>query len=256
MNPSTEECDDGDGVLVDACPDGPLGTCMYATCGDGFTRAGFEQCDDGNHSNSDACPDGPGGTCQVAYCGDGFIQAGVETCEPSSDPSCQNNCQSYCGDGTVDPGEVCDDTISCSANCQNYCGDGVLNSGETCDDGIFMDPYDGGPNTDNWTGGTSFTCLASCAPSWCGDGVCNTWPDPNTGDDERDFCASDCTCSDFGRAQCGTECCPAGETCCGASGCTTQSGLGVQNCGTCGNDCVGNQLCINPGGMGAYCSTI
>ena len=48
----------------------------------------------------------------------------------------------YCGDGTVDPGEQCDDgnTVNgdgCSSSCtiEQLCGNGQLNPGEQCDDG-------------------------------------------------------------------------------------------------------------------------
>src|SRR5690606_7838147 len=49
-----------------------------------------------------------------------------------------------CGDGTVDPGEQCDDNNNtngdgCSSTCQieisDTCGDGTIDTGEQCDDG-------------------------------------------------------------------------------------------------------------------------
>ncbi|HTE53412.1 MAG TPA: DUF4215 domain-containing protein [Kofleriaceae bacterium] len=81
-----EECDDGNGSSTDACPN----TCLDATCGDGFVRAGVEECDDANESDTDACP----GTCLAAACGDGFVEEGVEECD----------------DGNVDPDDGCDAT--------------------------------------------------------------------------------------------------------------------------------------------------
>ena len=68
-----EECDDGNTANTDAC----LATCVAATCGDGFVHAGVEQCDDGNAINTDACLN----TCAAASCGDGFVRAGVEECD-------------------------------------------------------------------------------------------------------------------------------------------------------------------------------
>ena len=57
------------------------------------------------------------------------------------DPACRE-VEPFCGDGTLDPGEACDDGNNvdgdgCSANCtvESYCGDGVLDAGEQCDDG-------------------------------------------------------------------------------------------------------------------------
>lgn len=50
-----------------------------------------------------------------------------------------------CGDGTIDPGETCDDGTNngqldyCNANCSGAttfdCGDGIVDPGETCDEG-------------------------------------------------------------------------------------------------------------------------
>src|SRR3990172_2900972 len=47
-----------------------------------------------------------------------------------------------CGNGTLDPGEMCDDgnTVAgdgCAANCSReaYCGDGATGGAEVCDDG-------------------------------------------------------------------------------------------------------------------------
>ncbi|MFT4571132.1 MAG: cysteine-rich repeat protein [Hyphomicrobiaceae bacterium] len=74
-----------------------------------------------------------------------------------------DNC--FCGDGTTDAYESCDDgnTISgdgCDANCDpESCGDNIVNnSTETCDDG----------NTANGDG-----CNASCILEVCGDGTNN-----------------------------------------------------------------------------------
>jgi len=83
-----EACDDGNASNEDAC----LDTCVAATCGDGFLRAGVEACDDGDVSNEDACLD----SCVAATCGDGFVRAGVEACDDGD---------AFDGDG-------------CSASCQ------------------------------------------------------------------------------------------------------------------------------------------
>jgi formylglycine-generating enzyme required for sulfatase activity len=53
------------------------------SCGNGVQEAG-ETCDDGNGVLTDACPDGENGTCRLAECGDGFVvNGGGEDCEPS-----------------------------------------------------------------------------------------------------------------------------------------------------------------------------
>lgn len=115
-----EQCDDGNGNDEDACP----GTCMHATCGDGFTWLGEEECDDGNDDNEDACLT----DCVAATCGDGFTWLGEEECDDGNDvneDACLNDCvAATCGDGYVWQGqEECDDgdTIpgdGCDENCQ------------------------------------------------------------------------------------------------------------------------------------------
>ena len=172
---SGEECDDGNHVLTDACPDGPAGTCLDATCGDGFVQAGVEGCDDGNGMNGDLCPDGVGGTCQLATCGDGHIFIGQETCDPGDDPYCNPDCHTMCGDGYRDYGsagawhEGCDDgnhieDDGCYADCSGFCGDGRVHDGvlfpdhgEECD-----------PSGDNY-------CTINCTVVECGDGICSVF---------------------------------------------------------------------------------
>ncbi len=160
-----ENCDDGNRVDGDACPDGPIGTCQLAACGDGARRIDvpttdpfFEQCDPpGNGCDSN---------CQLeTNCGDGQID-GAEQCDnganntdfaPGQCPdTCRTNCQCpACGDGVTDfvLGEQCDDDNladgdGCSSTCQNEpittCGNGTLDflNGEECDDG-GTDPLDG-----------------------------------------------------------------------------------------------------------------
>ncbi len=156
-----EGCDDGNQDITDACPDGPVGICQPARCGDGFVWSGHEGCDDGNLStgdgcsstcalegcgngvlepgeacddgnqdNTDACPDGPGGICLPARCGDGFVQTGVEACDDGNNLDC-DGCKRDCSR----PDKVC--------------GDGILECGEACDDG----------NTANGDG-----CSSNCTP--------------------------------------------------------------------------------------------
>lgn len=69
---------------------------------------------------------------------------------------------SFCGDGVLDAGEMCDDGNmvdgdGCSAMCmvESFCGDGVLDPGEQCDDG----------NNINGDG-----CSAMCANEAGGEG--------------------------------------------------------------------------------------
>ncbi|MEN8141277.1 MAG: hypothetical protein ABFR97_08660 [Thermodesulfobacteriota bacterium] len=81
-----------------------------------------------------------------------------------------------CGDGVVDPGEVCDQGANnsdsranaCRTDCRAYyCGDGVLDSGEECDSGQESHSLIGqsGFNT------TPNGCRNGCKLPVCGDGI-------------------------------------------------------------------------------------
>lgn len=233
----SEGCDDGNGDNTDACPDGVGGTCQPAQCGDGFVQAGVEGCDDGNNANDDDCPDGANGTCEWAECGDGHIHAVDEVCDTLSDPSCNPGCQNRCGDGVVDwlsydpTYEACDDGMDngtyghCNTDCtglDEHCGDGVVNGPEDCDGGTM--------------------CTSDCTAIVCGDGVCNCGPETTSS------CASDCVGA-TGSNLVGCPALPFGPSQCCSSGCLvwdtgTQTG-GVQNCGSCGNNCGYNEFCTN-----------
>jgi cysteine-rich repeat protein len=128
-------------------------------CGDGEINGG-ELCDDGAN-NGDVHTDKP-------HCNEDCTDMIVEYC---GDSTCQNNeslmtcpedCTSFCGDGKLQAGEVCDeagDTATCDGNCSEpSCGDGYLNTAanEECDDGNQDD-------TD--------ACRKDCTNAPCGDGV-------------------------------------------------------------------------------------
>jgi MYXO-CTERM domain-containing protein len=173
-SPRGEVCDDGNRVDTDACRN----DCRVARCGDGVRRADvtdpssplYEGCDDGEDGDdADECVTG----CRLAACGDGYLRAGVEACDPAIGPGhpsyrplCAPDCSYYCGDGTRDPGEGCDDGNNidgdtCSPTCiPLLCGDGIVAGTEECDLG---DPPAGG----NDNGGA---CLLSCRNATCGDG--------------------------------------------------------------------------------------
>jgi cysteine-rich repeat protein len=121
-------CDDGNSVNTDAC----LDTCIAATCGDTYVRAGVEQCDDGNAINTDACVAG----CLTATCGDGFEQALVETCDDGN-TDVETECPYGTTSDTVTTCEVCNATCDAPATLTGrYCGDGTVDGadGEQCDD--------------------------------------------------------------------------------------------------------------------------
>ena len=136
-------------------------------CGDGILEV-TESCDDGNEVSGDGCRDNctgpepgficpvPGKRCQLLSCtGDAQLDASV----PDA---------AFCGDGSVECGETCDDAINdgsyggCTSDCRlaPFCGDGIVQTefGEQCDDAINDGSYGG--------------CAPDCTlPLSCGDGI-------------------------------------------------------------------------------------
>ncbi len=117
-----EQCDDGNSVDNDACPN----TCKSPSCGDGSID-GSEQCDNGSaNSNTSDCL----ASCVSATCGDGFVWAGHEDCDGGANPktACPYNSSSC---------TVCSATCTNTAGTTSYCGDGRVDTseGEQCDDG-------------------------------------------------------------------------------------------------------------------------
>ena len=158
LNDQVEECEvDGDCVAGRICP----GDCSCApapVCGNGTAESG-EDCDDAGDSL--ACD----ANCTFAVCGDGYLNSVAEQCEADGDcvagKICAGDCSCtpvpVCGNGTVEPGEDCDDdgeSPACDADCSfRVCGDGYLNvqaeqcetdghcpAGEICDAGCDCAP--------------------------------------------------------------------------------------------------------------------
>jgi cysteine-rich repeat protein len=122
-----------------------------------------------------------------SHCGDGTLDPG-ELCDDGnavSNDGCDNGCLlPVCGDGVVEDAEQCDDGNvaagdGCSASCLNeVCGNGVIDPGEPCDDG----------NTNN-----SDACSNACVLAVCGDGIVQA---PEACDDHNlvnaDGCSNSC----------------------------------------------------------------
>jgi cysteine-rich repeat protein len=158
-----EECDDANTSNDDAC----LNTCRNASCGDTFVRTGVEQCDDGNTSNTDACLD----TCRNAACGDTFTWIGREACDDGNQATefcgtaCLGVCEmaaASCGNGTLDPGEQCDDgntssTDTCTTSCTT--NDHGIGAPCTCTSGC---------SDTNFTAGTIVGCENVVVPTGSG----------------------------------------------------------------------------------------
>jgi len=127
-----EDCDDGNSVNDDACPN----SCTIARCGDGIVQED-EECDDGDTQSNDGCSEtcdletgwvcnGEPTVCETV-CGDGFVR-GEEECDDSN-LSGGDGCWERC---TVEYYWTCDGEPSI---CTNSCGDGHIRGDEECDDG-------------------------------------------------------------------------------------------------------------------------
>ncbi len=248
--------------------------CQSRFCGNANQDPG-EVCDDGNLVSGDGCR---ADCLSDETCGNGRVDLGAgERCDCGTDPAhlpdgcfgvngalggrCSQTCQpQYCGNGVVDPGEVCDDGNAasgdgCAGNClsDETCGNGVvdLHMGEACDDG-------------NQTAGDG--CGATCQTEQCGNGVVDpgeVCDDGNevSGDGCRGDCQSDETCGN------GLVDLRAGETCddgnqTAGDGCSADCQLEVCGNGVldpgetcddgnrvggdgCSPDCLSDEVCGN-----------
>ena len=151
-----------------------------------------------------------------------------------------------CGDGVVDPGEVCDDgnlldSDSCTAACQEgVCGDGILRSDlsvgqqgfEACDDGNAVDE-DG--------------CTNACTLPVCGDGIVQAGEacdDGNAVDD--DACSNSCR-----SANCGDGVVQEGEACDDGNAVETDGCLNECILARCGDGVVRSDLTAEQDGYEA-----
>ncbi|MCE9625912.1 MAG: DUF4215 domain-containing protein, partial [Deltaproteobacteria bacterium] len=122
--------------------------CKQPICGDGTIDPG-ETCDDNNTVDGDGCDS----NCTPTGCGNGIVTGSEDcgelglTCDTANGFYC-NSCvckQPICGDGTIDPGETCDDhnnidNDGCDSNCTpSKCGNGVIDAGEFCDGSVRND---------------------------------------------------------------------------------------------------------------------
>jgi len=113
--------DSGERIGGDA-GNGGSGGSDGAECGNS-NADGTEQCDDGNTVDEDDCTN----ACQDAACGDGFVWtdgSGAEECDDAGESeTCDDDCTiAECGDGVLDPGELCDDgNTSAGDGCDASC---------------------------------------------------------------------------------------------------------------------------------------
>ena len=174
-------------------------------------------------------------------CGNGTVEPG-EACDEAT-PRC-TNCQvtPVCGDNTIDAPETCEppNSATCSATCGSLsCGDGVVSGTEQCDNGAANS------NT------TPDACRANCTNPTCGDGVIDT--------------AHGETCEPPNSATCRATCGPVMvqtkfDLC---HTCITGSSDAAAQATYCDSDaactavekCVVNAVCFNPLPAFCYCGT-
>ena len=163
-----------------------------------------------------------------------------------------------CGNGVIDPGELCDttDTIDCNGNTctASACGDGYMNTtaGETCESGGMDTTTCNGALCTAPTCGDAYTnqavgeacddgadtalCNADCTAAACGDGYANLVAGEACDDaGDSSTCNADCSpamCGDGYVNAMASEQCESGQLCDMAS-CTVTYTLGG-GCAGCG----------------------
>ncbi len=110
--------------------------------------------------------------------------------ENQNDNNNNNNTSATCGDGTIDPGEQCDDGSAnsdsapdaCRTDCRDaFCGDAVIDGSESCDDGSA--------NSDS----VPDACRTDCNPASCGDSTQDATEICDDGNNlSGDGCSADC----------------------------------------------------------------
>jgi cysteine-rich repeat protein len=229
-------CDrDGNPGTRDICRGG---SCELSTCGDGWADAvAGEECDDGNTVAKDGCENDCTWSCSAdPDCDDGDMCSGTETCRTATH-LCQPG--TALGDGTTCTTAGGVTGVCRSAVCvRSGCGDGTVDPGEECDDGNAV-------NGDGCETNCLYSCHVAadcrevpdnpCTTDTCsavGDGQrCTNTPNTDACDD-ADVCSSPDACDGAGAC--------VGPTI-DADGDTYGPGAG------CGGDCDDGAAAIHPG---------
>ncbi|HEV7730856.1 MAG TPA: DUF4215 domain-containing protein [Candidatus Binatia bacterium] len=146
-----ETCDgappDGRSCIGEGFSEGGNLTCRN-TC-DAIDTNGCFRCGNGIKEGPETCDGSDFGPAGNACTGPWPEHGGTLSCTPGALPTpqwAQGACHVdrascfTCGDGTIEPGEGCDDgnllgNDGCSPTCQSECGNGVVSRTEGCDDG-------------------------------------------------------------------------------------------------------------------------
>lgn len=203
-------CINSDGCCPAGCSISNDSDCD-ATCGDGVV-GGSETCDGNCPSSCDdgeACTtdtlSGSASTCN-ATCNFQDITSCLDNdgcCAPGCDASNDNDCTGgFCGDGNVDPGELCD------GNCPSSCDDS---------DACTTDTLSG--SAGNCDASCSYTDITVCAD---GDGCCPPGCDASNDND----CSSSCGDGIIDPNETCDGNCPAPADCADGDACTTDAFVG------------------------------
>src|SRR5690606_17316565 len=166
-----EDCqlEDASGTVWE-CP--PTGECLEVECGDGI-KARTEACDDGDNSDGNGCSSEceieDGFRCSAsgcrAICGDGQV-LGDEECD-DGDVESGDGCSGACA---VEPFWDCDDAEPSGCVSQIVCGNGTVDPGEVCDPAKAGQSACYGPSA-----GAALACKGFDSglvdPAVCGNGV-------------------------------------------------------------------------------------
>ncbi|MBT6488321.1 MAG: IPT/TIG domain-containing protein [Deltaproteobacteria bacterium] len=223
-----EACDGGGTETADCDAD-----CTEVVCGDSVVNAAAgETCDDGN-TELEACEYGES-SCIV--CGPGCTEVAGQVL--------------YCGNGTVEGDEVCDeagDTSACDSDCTEAdCGDGYLNGSadEACDDGnTVTEICDYGLTSCEVC---NFLCqYQSGNARYCGDGEIDySYGESCDDEGQSETCDDDCTMVECGD---GVHNIAAGELCDAGEALTDTCDYGLTECEVC------TQACEVIPGLTTYC---
>ncbi|MCY0989818.1 DUF4215 domain-containing protein [Nannocystis sp. ILAH1] len=134
------------------------------------------------------------------------------TSSPIPTPTATTDDKPACGNGALEPGELCDDgnatpgdgcEVDCTKTPGELCGNGMVDEGEECDDGnhVAMD-------------GCEYNCTETVIPASCGDGKTDVREECDDGNaDDSDACRDNCknaACGD-GIVHVGAEACDDGN---------------------------------------------
>jgi len=276
-----EDCDDGDTIVDIVCD-----SMCHHTCGNGTVDSEVgELCDPGITTGEGACPagcdDGDACTADVSSGSDCTLECvhspitatanGDGCCPAGATANEDSDCVAACGNGTVEPGELCDTAITSGPGlCPAACNDGqscttdALIMGGTCQAACTATPIDTPINGDGCCplGANSTTdndCPAGCGngvfeppgeacdtaipsgpgscPTACNDGnVCTADVLANAG-----TCGAACVTSPITMPTNGDGCCPPGANANNDNDCSPVCGNGVPEPGEACDDGNGNE---------------